>query len=393
MLSRSLKIGIVCPYSWDTPGGVQNHIRDLAEFLIESGHDVSVLAPVIDESNLPEYVVNAGKPISIPYNGAVARVLFGPVAFARVRQWISQGEFDLLHLHEPAIPSISLLACWAADGPMVGTFHAAAKRQKIIFAIGPILEPAIEKLSARIAVSEAARLTLTDHLDTDAVIIPNGIYANRYTDGKTIEKWSGNTIGFIGRFEEPRKGLSVLVDALPVISRFAPDVKIFVAGPGDPAEVIEGIDPQLRQRFEFLGKITESEKADFMSSVAVYVAPNTGGESFGIILAEALAGGACVVASDIPAFDDLLGHGEFGALFESESSTELAKVVIDLLRDETKRKELSARGKERSKMFDWTVVAQQIYSVYEMSIVGSQKVRLASDTRPWNRFLSKEEKQ
>jgi phosphatidylinositol alpha-mannosyltransferase len=393
MLSRSLKIGIVCPYSWDTPGGVQNHIRDLAEFLIESGHDVSVLAPVIDESNLPEYVVNAGKPISIPYNGAVARVLFGPVAFARVRQWISQGEFDLLHLHEPAIPSISLLACWAADGPMVGTFHAAAKRQKIIFAIGPILEPAIEKLSARIAVSEAARLTLTDHLDTDAVIIPNGIYANRYTDGKTIEKWSGNTIGFIGRFEEPRKGLSVLVDALPVISRFAPDVKIFVAGPGDPAEVIEGIDPQLRQRFEFLGKITESEKADFMSSVAVYVAPNTGGESFGIILAEALAGGACVVASDIPAFDDLLGHGEFGALFESESSTDLAKVVIDLLRDETKRKELSARGKERSKKFDWTVVAQQIYSVYEMSIVGSQKVRLASDTRPWNRFLSKEEKQ
>jgi phosphatidylinositol alpha-mannosyltransferase len=393
MLSRSLKIGIVCPYSWDTPGGVQNHIRDLAEFLIESGHDVSVLAPVIDESNLPEYVVNAGKPISIPYNGAVARVLFGPVAFARVRQWISQGEFDLLHLHEPAIPSISLLACWAADGPMVGTFHAAAKRQKIIFAIGPILEPAIEKLSARIAVSEAARLTLTDHLDTDAVIIPNGIYANRYTDGKTIEKWSGNTIGFIGRFEEPRKGLSVLVDALPMISRFAPDVKIFVAGPGDPAEVIEGIDPQLRQRFEFLGKITESEKADFMSSVAVYVAPNTGGESFGIILAEALAGGACVVASDIPAFDDLLGHGEFGALFESESSTELAKVVIDLLRDETKRKELSARGKERSKKFDWTVVAQQIYSVYEMSIVGSQKVRLASDTRPWNRFLSKEEKQ
>lgn len=393
MLNRSLKIGIVCPYSWDTPGGVQNHIRDLAEFLIAAGHNVSVLAPAIDETKLPDYVVNAGKPISIPYNGAVARVLFGPVAFARVRQWISQGDFDLLHLHEPAIPSISLLACWAADGPMVGTFHAAAKRQKIIFAIGPILEPAIEKLSARIAVSEAARLTLTDHLDTDAVIIPNGIYANRYTEGKSIQKWSGNTIGFIGRFEEPRKGLSVLVDALPVISRFAPDVRVLVAGPGDPAEVIENIDPQLRQRFEFLGKITEAEKANFMSSVALYVAPNTGGESFGIILAEALAGGACVVASDIPAFDDLLGQGQYGALFESESATELAKVVIDLLRDDTKRKELSSRGKERAQLFDWTVVAEQIYSVYEMSIVGSPKVRLASDTRPWNRFLGKEEKQ
>ena len=392
MLNRSLKIGIVCPYSWDTPGGVQNHIRDLAEFLNAAGHQVSVLAPAIDEDNLPDYVVNAGKPIAIPYNGAVARVLFGPVAFSRVRQWISQGDFDLLHLHEPAIPSISLLACWAADGPMVGTFHAAAKRQKIIFAIGPILEPAIEKLSARIAVSEAARLTLTDHLDTDAIVIPNGIYASRYHQGTPEKKWQGNTIGFIGRFEEPRKGLSVLLEALPVIARFAPDVRILVAGPGDPTEVEKSIDPQLRHRFEFLGKISEEDKANFMSSVSLYVAPNTGGESFGIILAEALAGGACVVASDIPAFDDLLGHGQFGALFKSEDSTDLAKVIIELLRDESKRSQLATAGRSRGQSFDWDLIAKRIYSVYEMSIVGSEKVKLASDTRSWNRFLSKVEK-
>jgi len=391
MLTRSLKIGIVCPYSWDTPGGVQNHIRDLAEYLIAAGHQVSVLAPAIDEEKLPEYVVNAGKPIAIPYNGAVARVLFGPVAFSRVRQWISNGDFDLLHLHEPAIPSISLLACWAADGPMVGTFHAAAKRQKIIFAIGPILEPAIEKLSARIAVSEAARLTLTDHLDTDAVVIPNGIFASRYQEGVPQAKWQGNTIGFIGRYQEPRKGLSVLLDALPVIARFVPDVRVIVAGPGDSTEVEKSIDPQLRERFTFLGKISEEDKANFMSSIAVYVAPNTGGESFGIILAEALAGGACVVASDIPAFDDLLGHGEFGALFTSEDATDLAKVVIDLLRDENKRKDLAAIGRSRGQSFDWDIVAQQIYSVYEMSIVGGDKVKLASDTRSWNRFLSKDD--
>jgi len=361
MLPRSLKIGIVCPYSWDTPGGVQNHVRDLAEYLIAAGHHVSVLAPVINEEKLPDYVVNAGKPISIPYNGAVARILFGPVAFSRVRQ-------------------------------MVGTFHAAAKRQKIIFAIGPILEPAIEKLSARIAVSEAARFTLTDHLDTDAVVIPNGIYASRYHNGTPQEKWQGNTIGFIGRFEEPRKGLSVLLDALPVIARFAPDVKVFVAGPGDSTEVEKSIDPQLRHRFTFLGKISEEDKANFMSSISIYVAPNTGGESFGIILAEALAGGACVVASDIPAFDDLLGHGQFGAIFKSEDSTDLAKVIIDLLRDEKKRSELALAGRLRGQSFDWDVIAQQIYSVYEMSIVGSEKVKLASDTRSWNRFLSKDDK-
>lgn len=390
MLKEKLAIGIVCPYGWDTPGGVQNHVRDLAEFLINAGHRVSVLAPAIDESQLPPYVVNAGKPISIPYNGAVARVLFGPIAFARVRHWIQSGKFDILHLHEPAIPSISLLACWAAEGPMVGTFHAAAKHQKVIYAIGPILEPAIEKLSARIAVSEAARLTLTNHLDTDAVVIANGIYAKRYANGVRRDKWSGNTIGFIGRFEEPRKGLQVLFDALPIVTRFASDVKLFVAGPGDSSEIEKSINPELRHRIEFLGTISEVEKADFMSSIALYVAPNTGGESFGIILAEALAGGACVVASDIPAFDSLLGGGKYGALFASEDSTDLAKTIIDLLRDDVKREELAARGKAHAQIFDWDVVAQKILSIYEMAMVGGEKVTLASDSRSWNRFLSRD---
>ncbi len=392
MLTRSLKIGIVCPYGWDTPGGVQNHVRDLAEYLIAAGHNVSVLAPVIDETKIPSYVTSAGKPIAIPYNGAVARVLFGPIAFARVRQWIGQGDFDILHLHEPAIPSISLLACWAAEGPMVGTFHAAAKRQKAIFAIGPILEPVIEKLSARIAVSEAARETLTEHLETDAVVIPNGIYADRYRDGVAQEKWQGNTLGFIGRFEEPRKGLSVLVDALPIISRFAPDVRVFIAGPGESEEVIKSIDPQLRSRFTFLGKISEQDKANFLASISLYIAPNTGGESFGIILAEALAGGATVVASDIPAFDSLLNHGQYGELFESESSTDLAKRVIDLLRDENRRVELGKAGKLHAQQFDWKVVANQIFSIYEMSLVSGEKVRLASENRSWGKFLGRDAK-
>ena len=392
MLTRSLKIGIVCPYGWDTPGGVQNHVRDLAEYLIAAGHNVSVLAPVIDETKIPSYVTSAGKPIAIPYNGAVARVLFGPIAFARVRQWIGQGDFDILHLHEPAIPSISLLACWAAEGPMVGTFHAAAKRQKAIFAIGPILEPVIEKLSARIAVSEAARETLTEHLETDAVVIPNGIYTDRYRDGVAQEKWQGNTLGFIGRFEEPRKGLSVLVDALPIISRFAPNVRVFIAGPGESEEVIKSIDPQLRSRFTFLGKISEQDKANFLASISLYIAPNTGGESFGIILAEALAGGATVVASDIPAFDSLLNHGQYGELFESESSTDLAKRVIDLLRDENRRVELGKAGKSHAQQFDWKVVADQIFSIYEMSLVSGEKVRLASENRSWGKFLGRDAK-
>jgi phosphatidylinositol alpha-mannosyltransferase len=384
------RIGIVCPYGWDTPGGVQSHVGDLAQYLIRQGHYVSVLAPAIDEDNLPDFVTSAGRPIAIPYNGAVARVLFGPIAFSRVRQWIANGNFDVLHLHEPAIPSISLLACWAAEGPMVGTFHAAAKRQKVTFAVAPILEPVIEKLTARIAVSEAARETLTEHLETDAIVVPNGIYADLYRDGVIDQRWTGNTLGFIGRFEEKRKGLDVLVAALPSIIAKFPNLKVFVAGPGDAQEVLKEIDPYLHSRFEFLGRISESEKANFLASVGLYIAPNTGGESFGIILAEALAGGASVVASDIPAFDSLLGHGAYGTLFASEDSQDLAKKVIALLGDEESRRAIAQRGKKYAQEFDWDVVAEKIYDVYEMAMVGGSTVTLSSENRAWNKFLGRQ---
>jgi phosphatidylinositol alpha-mannosyltransferase len=383
------RIGIVCPYGWDTPGGVQSHVGDLAEYLIAQGHFVSVLAPVINEEAIPDYVISAGRPISIPYNGAVARILFGPLAFARVKQWIGNGNFDLLHLHEPAIPSISLLACWASEGPLVGTFHAASTRQKIAFAITPFIEPVIEKLTARIAVSEAARETLQIHLDTDAVVVPNGIYAKRFSDAHTDPRWSGNTIGFMGRFEENRKGLSVLIEALPAIIEKIPEIRVIVAGPGNPTTILEDMDPHLRQRFTFLGRISEQDKANFMSSVSIYVAPNTGGESFGIILAEALAGGASVLASDIPAFDSLLGHGKYGSLFQSENAQDLAKRAIELLNSPDLRTAIAKAGREYAQSFDWDVVAERIYDVYEMAMVGHDGVTLSSDSRAWNKLLGR----
>ena len=383
------RIGIVCPYGWDTPGGVQSHVRDLAEYLIAQGHYVSVLAPVINDEDIPDYVTSAGRPISIPYNGAVARILFGPLASARVKQWIGSGDFDLLHLHEPAIPSISLLACWASEGPLVGTFHAASTKQKIAFAITPFIEPVIEKLTARIAVSEAARETLQIHLDTDAVVVPNGIYAKKFSDAHSDQRWSGNTIGFIGRFEESRKGLSILIAALPAIIEKIPDVRVLVAGPGNPAAVLEEMEPLLRQRFTFLGRISEEDKANFMSSVSIYVAPNTGGESFGIILAEALAGGASVLASDIPAFDSLLGHGKYGSLFQSENSEDLAKRAIELFNSPELRRTIARAGREYAQSFDWDVVAERIYDVYEMAMVGHNGVTLSSDNRAWNKLLGR----
>jgi phosphatidylinositol alpha-mannosyltransferase len=384
---RKIRIGIVCPYGWDTPGGVQTHIRDLAEHLIDEGHFVSVLTPISDGSTEHQnYVVNAGKPISIPINGSVARVLFGPIASSRAKQWIASGDFDLLHLHEPAIPSLSLLACSAAEGPLVGTFHVSTPKKKAIYAIGPILEPIVEKLSARIAVSELARSTLKDHFETDAVVIPNGIDGQKYANAKIIDAYSKNhTIGFIGRFEESRKGLQVLIDSLAIVARFVPDVEYLVAGPGDSKEFMKNLNPQLRSRVKFLGLLSNAEKESFLKSIQIYVAPNTGSESFGIILTEALSAGTAVVASDIPAFKAVLENGEAGELFKNGDSADLAKVLVALLRDDDKRKRLSENGRLSAQKYDWQVVAEQIENVYEMAIAGGQRVTLASE----NRFRSR----
>ncbi|MSW02196.1 MAG: glycosyltransferase, partial [Actinobacteria bacterium] len=236
---------------------------------------------------------------------------------------------------------------------------------------------------------EAARETLQIHLDTDAVVVPNGIYAKKFSDAHSDPRWSGNAIGFMGRFEESRKGLSVLIEALPAIIEKIPDVRVIVAGPGNPATILDQMQPHLRQRFTFLGRISEEDKANFMSSVAIYVAPNTGGESFGIILAEALAGGASVLASDIPAFDSLLGHGKYGSLFQSENSEDLAERAIELLNNPELRRTIAKAGREYAQSFDWDVVAERIYDVYEMAMVGHDGVTLSSDNRAWNKLLGR----
>jgi phosphatidyl-myo-inositol alpha-mannosyltransferase len=148
-----VRIGLVCPYSLDIPGGVQNHVKDLAEALIGLGHHVSVLAPSEDEHELPAYVVAAGRAIPVPYNGSVARVSFGPLVAARVRRWLRDGRFDVIHLHEPASPSLSLLALWAAECPVVATFHTSQIRSRAMSASASILRPSLEKITGRIAVS------------------------------------------------------------------------------------------------------------------------------------------------------------------------------------------------------------------------------------------------
>ena len=384
-MGKKLKIGMVSPYGWDLPGGVQMHIRDLAEYFMAKGHEVSVLTPAIEDEFLPSWVQSSGRPLAIPYNGAVARVSFGPVATLRVRKWISEGGFDLLHLHEPAIPSLSLLACWAAEGPMVGTFHATAPRQKAIFAVGPILEPAIEKLSARIAVSEMARETLTEHLATNAIVIPNGINHGFFKEAKPNPEWMGSSIGFVGRFDEPRKGLDILIKAIPEIVKANPNLRIIVAGPGESEDVLKGVEQSIRNRFVCLGRVSDDDKARLLKSVDLYVAPNTGGESFGIILAEAMAAGTAVAASDLPAFRAVLNDGKAGAMFINEDAKDLARVANNLLLNKDLKVALGNSGQEWSKRYDWESVAHQIENVYGMVTSAGEKVSLGSDLRGWMR--------
>ncbi|GAA0478899.1 glycosyltransferase family 4 protein [Streptomyces olivaceiscleroticus] len=369
-----MRIGIVCPYSWDVPGGVQFHIRDLAEHLIRLGHEVSVLAPADDETPLPPYVVSAGRAVPVPYNGSVARLNFGFLSAARVRRWLHDGAFEVIHIHEPASPSLGLLACWAAQGPIVATFHTSNPRSRAMIAAYPILQPALEKISARIAVSEYARRTLVEHLGGDAVVIPNGVDVDFFARAEPKKEWQGRTIGFIGRIDEPRKGLPVLMKALPEILAEVPDARLLVAGRGDEKEAVAGLPEELRSRVEFLGMVTDEDKARLLRSVDLYVAPNTGGESFGIILVEAMSAAAPVLASDLDAFAQVLDQGEAGELFTNEDAAALAASAVRLLRDPARLAELRDRGARHVRRFDWSTVGADILAVYETVTDGAASV-------------------
>ncbi len=215
----SLRVGIVCPYSFDAPGGVQFHVRDLAEALMARGHEVSVLAPADDDTPVPDYLTSAGGAVPVRYNGSVARLTFGPRTAGRVRRWLDAGRFDVLHLHEPVTPSLSMLALWIAQGPIVATFHTSLVRSRALQVAYPLVRQSLEKIDARIAVSEDARRTLVDHLGGDAVVIPNGVYVDTFADAVPSPAWQGTpeapTIAFLGRLDEPRKGLPVLTAAIP----------------------------------------------------------------------------------------------------------------------------------------------------------------------------------
>ncbi len=370
-----MRIGIVCPYSFDVPGGVQNHVMDLAEALIGLGHEVSVLAPADEDSPLPAYVVPAGRAVPLPYNGSVARIAFGPVSTARVRRWITRGDFDVLHVHEPLTPSLSMLAVLCARGPVVATFHTAMTRSRVLSAAQGVLQILLERITARIAVSALARKVQVEHMDGGAVEIPNGVAVAKFAGVEPLPGWpgecgpgTGGTLGFLGRFTEPRKGFPILRDAFVALAPDRPGLRLLVAGPGDAEDLYGQFPAELRERVTFLGMVSEADKPRMLRSLHLYVAPNTGGESFGMILTEALAAGTTVVASDLDAFRRVLDGGRAGRLFPTGDAAALRTTLVELLDDADRRAELTACGDQVVANFDWPVVARRVLEVYAAAI-------------------------
>jgi phosphatidylinositol alpha-mannosyltransferase len=355
---------------------VQAHVTDLAEALLALGHEVSVLAPS-ESDDLPAYVVPAGRTVAVPYNGAVARMSFGPVVAARARRWLRDGDFDVLHLHEPATPSLSLLALWAhhdARCPVVATYHSMHDRSRALSASAAILRPSLERVSARIAVSEAARGTQVSHIGGEPVVIPNGLYVDRIAGTPPRPGWQGSdgTVAFVGRFDEPRKGFAVLARAFAVLAADRPGLRLLVVGGGDADAARALLPPAVRAQVSFLGPVDDVDKAAALRTADVYVAPGTGGASFGIVLAEAMAARACVLAADLPAFRQVLGDGAYGVLFRVGDAGDLAGRLAELLDDPARRAGLRDAAATAVRRYDWSTVAQRVVQVYETVVQGSR---------------------
>jgi phosphatidyl-myo-inositol alpha-mannosyltransferase len=378
-----MRIGMVCPYQWDVPGGVQYHVRDLAETLRGLGHHVEILTPAEHEESLPPYATFAGRTVPVPYNGSMASLQFGPVSAARVRRWLRDGNFDVVHVHEPAPPSVSLLVCMIAKGPIVATFHAATTRSRWLAALAPVVSPWMERISGRIAVSDFARRVQVEHLGGDAVIIPNGVHVDAFTHGPSLPGCArgvdGPTIGFLGRYDEPRKGLPVLLEAMRTVVRQHPGARLLIAGRGDAGDLGQLVGDDLRPHVALLGELSEPDKAAFLRSVDVYCAPNLLGESFGVVLIEALAAGAPIVASDLDAFARVLEDGAAGVLVPRRDAAALARALCTLLADPERRAELSEGGPRAAAAYDWGVLALRILAVYETVLPPGGSVVTAGD--------------
>ncbi len=369
-----MKLALVSPYDFAYPGGVTEHVASLAEQFIANGHEVHIVAPSSDDDTEPISSVAApihriGRVVSIPTNGSVARITLSLRSYLQAKTLLQQEQFDLIHLHEPLMPALPLTVLRHSNTTNVGTFHAFRNTPLTYFYGKPILRPFFRKLHGHITVSSAAREFVGEYFPADYRVIPNGIdfprFFRRY---EPLPQFADDrpTVLFVGRLEK-RKGLKFLLRAWPMVLERQPDARLVVVGRGRP---LEGYRRFARRQgwsaddVVFAGYVPGEDLPRYYQSCALFCAPNTGQESFGIVLLEAMAAGAPIVASDIPGFQDVVSSGLQGFLVEPRNPGAIADALCRLLGNPELRATMRRAGQETAQAYDWPRVAAQVLDYY-----------------------------
>ncbi len=368
-----MKIAMVSPYDFTWPGGVTIHVSQLSRELGRSGHEVQILAPHSPsrECQDQDLLVPLGRSVPLPSNGSIARVSLSLWLARRIRALLEREQYDIIHLHEPMAPILPLTVLEYSNSVNVGTFHACRNRQHLYKMSRPVIKRWRSRLHGSIAVSPAAMRYVSGAFPGDYEIIPNGIDVDhfsqraipwpQYQDGKT------NLI-FVGRLEK-RKGLRYLLEAYGRLKWDMPDLRLVVVGPGNPdKDSYHVLSSQNLQDVEFVGRVPYEDLPRYYASADIFCSPATGGESFGIVLLEAMAAGKPVVASDIEGYRGVMQHGQQGLLFQNKNVESLATQLETLIRDPEQRRSMGEHGRATARRYRWQVVARRVEQYYEQCI-------------------------
>jgi phosphatidyl-myo-inositol alpha-mannosyltransferase len=359
-----MRIALACPYAWEAAGGVQVHVRQLAVRLRRRGHQVLVLAPA-GEPPPQAFVEAVGRPVRVPFNGSVARICPSRGSARRVRSALERFGPEVIHAHEPLIPSTGMFATRPGVAPVVATFHAYADRAVTFSAAAPALARVWRRLDVRVAVSEAAARFVTRRFSGDEVrIIPNGAEVEAFAEARPATGLpEGRRVLFVNRLDR-RKGFAVMVEAFARLVERRPDAVLVVAGDGRERGAVGRLEPSVRARVVMLGSVAHHRLPPYHAACEVFCAPATGRESFGIVLVEAMAAGIPVVASDIPGYREVVRRGVDGILVPPGDAIALADAVAELLDRPDDARRFGDAGRERAKRYSWDVVVDEIESVY-----------------------------
>lgn len=357
-----MRVALACPYAWDAAGGVQVHVGDLARRLIDRGHEVIVLTPSTGVPDEP-WVRAVGRPLRVSYAGTVAPICMSARSAARIRAQMRAFRPDVIHVHEPFAPSTGMIATLTAQAPVVATFHAYLERSRLQRAARPVLGAVARKVSAGIAVSEAAAAFARRATDLPLEIIPNGVEVGRFRRDAPRRGGTAETIAWVNRLD-PQKGFDVFVDAVGALMESRPGLRVLVAGDGPLRHAPARLVPELRARFEMRGHVANAAVPSLLHDADVYVSPATGQESFGIVLVEAMSAGIPVVATDIPGYREVVRDGIEGLLVRPDDASALASAIARVLDERQLADRLVTAGERRAAEFDWGAVVPRIEQVY-----------------------------